>query len=426
MTAVSESLTLEDINLNDETLFENGLAHQAFRILRRDNPVSWTPENEEVVGHWNFVRYEDVLTCSRHPEVFSSEKGIVQFFPVDETKQTAAAAGNGKMLITMDPPRHVKLRRLVNKGFTPRAVAAMEPHIREITNTVLDTIAKKGKSDFVIDVASQIPLAVICGMMGLEQKDWPLMFQLTNKVLGAGDPEYQTDVPEDQRGTNEAANITGNLGTMQMFGFFAQVLQERRANRKDDLISILCESELDGEALSDEDILWFCFLLILAGNETTRNAMSGGLLAFFDNPGERRRLMADMSLIDSAVEEIVRYVSPVMHMARIALSDFEVGGQLIKKGERVVMWYPSVNRDEKVFPDGDVFNITRSPNDHLAFGIGEHFCLGAGFARLELKILFQELFRRFPDIQPDGPAERLRSTFIGGIKHLPVKFTPEA
>ena len=426
MTTIPQSLTLEEIDLNDDGLFERGLGPEMFKILRREDPVSWTPATEELVGHWNFVRYEDVLTVSRHPEVFGSEKGIVQFYPAKEEMLTAAEAGNGKMLITMDPPRHVKLRRLVNKGFTPRAVAAMEPHIREITNTLLDTIAKKGSSDFVIDVASQIPLAVICGMMGLEQKDWPLMFQLTNKVLGAGDPEYQTDLPEDQRGTQEAANLTGNMGTMQMFGFFAQTLQDRRVNRRDDLISLLCESALDGEALSDEDILWFCFLLILAGNETTRNAMSGGLLAFFDNPSERERLREHPEYIDSAVEEVVRYVSPVMHMARVALSDYVVGGQAITKGERVVMWYPSVNRDESVFPDGEVFNITRSPNEHLAFGIGEHFCLGAGFARLELKILFEEMFRRFPDIQMDGPVERLRSSFIGGIKHLPVKFTPEA
>ncbi|MEO6044179.1 MAG: cytochrome P450 [Tepidiformaceae bacterium] len=426
MTTMSHSLTIEEINLNDDTLFERGFGPEMFKILRREDPVSWTPATEEIVGHWNFVRYQDVLSVSRHPEVFGSEKGIIQFYPADETMMTAAAAGNGKMLITMDPPRHVKLRRLVNKGFTPRAVAAMEPHIREITNTLLDTIAKKGKTDFVIDIASQIPLAVICGMMGLEEKDWPLMFQLTNKVLGSSDPEYQTDLPEDQRGTQAAAELTGNMGTMQMFGFFAQLLQDRRVNRRDDLISILCESEIEGEALSDEDILWFCFLLILAGNETTRNAMSGGLLAFFENPAERERLRQHPEYIDSAVEEIVRYVSPVMHMARIALSDYEVGGQQIKKGERVVMWYPSVNRDESIFPDGDVFNITRSPNEHLAFGIGEHFCLGAGFARLELKILFEEMFRRFPDIQVDGEVERLRSSFIGGIKHLPVKFTPEA
>jgi cytochrome P450 len=214
-------------------------------------------------------------------------------------------------------------------------------------------------------------------------------------------------------------------GTMRMFGFFSEMVQKRRANRREDLISLLCGSEVDGEALSDEEILWFCFLLILAGNETTRNAISGGLLTLCEHPEERARLQADLTLLPSAVEEILRWVSPVTHMAREATADAEIRGQKIAKGDRLVLWYPSVNRDEDMFPEPDRFDITRTPNEHLAFGIGEHFCLGAGFARLELKVMFEELFRRFPDIQLDGPPERLRSTFIGGIKHLPVKFTPE-
>ncbi len=422
MTTDTTSIT--DINLGDDDLFARYEQHAAFTTLRATPGLHWNQGNEEVKGWWNVTRFADVLYVSRHPELFSSERGIVQFEPVNEEDAMAAATGNGKMLITMDPPRHVKLRRLVNKAFTPRAVAVMEPEIRAITNQILDGIAKKGQCDFVLDVACQLPLAVICGMMGLEQKDWTLLFQLTNKVLGPGDPEYQTDVPPEQRGTNEAARITGNMGTMQMFGFFAQVLQERRANRRDDLISILTGSEVDGDALSDEDILWFCFLLILAGNETTRNAISGGLLTLCEHPEERERLQADMSLMPQAVEEILRWVSPVTHMARVAKEDTEINGHPVKKGERVVMWYPSVNRDEAVFPEPNHFNITRTPNEHLAFGIGEHFCLGAGFARLELRIIFEELFKRFPDIELDGPPERLRSTFIGGIKHLPVRFTP--
>jgi cholest-4-en-3-one 26-monooxygenase len=420
------SLNPEEVNLSDPEIFERGEAHEVFRLLRREAPVHWNPGSEEVVGYWSLTKYEDVLFVSRNPDLFISSKGIVMFRLRNPTPEDLQMSGEGKMLITMDPPRHVRLRRLVNKGFTPRAVAAMEPHIRQITNDILDEIAKKGRCDFVLDVACLLPLAVICNMMGVEKKDWKLMFELTNKVLGQGDPEYQTDVPEEERGTNEAARLTGRMGTMQMFGFFAQMLQARRQERREDLISLLCDSEVDGEALTDEEILWFCFLLILAGNETTRNAISGGLLALCDHPEERARLQADMSLMPSAVEEILRWTSPVTHMAREATQDVVIRGQPIRAGERVVMWYPSVNRDEDIFPEPDRFDITRSPNEHLAFGIGEHFCLGAGFARLELKVMFEELFRRFPDIQLDGPPERLRSTFIGGIKHLPVKYTPES
>ena len=426
MTTEIAPLTLAEIDLGDELLFESGRAHEAFKLLRREAPISWKPENEFSRGWWNLVKYADVLQVSRNPQIFSSEKGIVSFFPVNEDDTTAAAAGNGKMLITMDPPRHVKMRRLVNKAFTPRAVALWEPKVRETTNILLDSIAKKGESDFVIDIACNIPLAVICRMLGVPEEDWALMFQLTNKVLGPGDPEYQTDVPEEQRGTQEAAQLTGNLGTMQMFGYYAQALQNRRISPSDDMISILCDSEIEGEKLTDEDILWFCFLLILAGNETTRNGMSGGVLTLCEHPDQKAKLLNDMTLLPGAIEEILRWVSPVMHMARNTLEDTQVGNQLIKAGERVVMWYPSVNRDEDVFPNSGVFDITRTPNDHLAFGIGEHFCLGAGFAKLELRVLYEEMFRRFPDIELAGPVQRLRSNFIGGIKHLPIRFTPES
>jgi cholest-4-en-3-one 26-monooxygenase len=426
MTAPTiEPLKLGEFSTGDELLFEQGRSHEMLRILRHEDPVHWNPGSEDLKGWWDITRYQDVVYVSRNTGIFSSEHGIVMYEPVDPEKALAASAGNGKMLITMDPPRHVRLRRLVNKGFTPRAVNAMEPHIRGLVNQILDDIAPRGRVDFVTEVAALLPLAVICEMMGVPMSDRALMFELTNKVLGSGDPEYQTDAPPELRGTDEGARIAGNMGTMQMFGYFAQTLQDRRAHRNEDLVSILTESEVDGEALSDDDILWFCFLLILAGNETTRNAISGGLLTLCEHPAERARLMADPSLMTSAIEEILRYVSPVTHMARWATRDTEIDGRKINQGDRVVMWYPSVNRDESVFPDSDVFDITRSPNEHLAFGIGEHFCLGAGFARLELRVMFEELFRRFPDIDLDGPPQRLRSTFIGGIKHLPVKFTPK-
>lgn len=410
------------INLQDPRLFMNDQAHDAFRILRAEAPVHWNPGTEQLNGFWSVTKYADILQVSRHPELFISSKGIAgSGLRAPDATGTQANQGNVS-IITMDPPRHVKMRRLVNKGFTPRAVNAMEPQIRQVTNEILDGIAGRSSCDFVLDVSSQLPLAVICGMMGLERDVWPLMFELTNSVLGSGDPEYQADVPEEERGSGEAARRTAMMGRMRMVEYFREVLERRRREPGTDLPSILLESEVDGEKLTEGDILAFCFLLILAGNETTRNAISGGLVAFSQFPEQKRRLLNDWSLVESAVEEICRWTSPLHHMSRVATADTEIRGQRIAAGDRVIMWYPSANRDEEVFADPYTFDITRDPNEHLAFGIGEHFCLGAGFARKEIRVMFEELFRRFPNIEVTAPPDRLRSNFINGIKHLQVAY----
>lgn len=412
------SVPVQEINLASLTLFAEGRAHDAWRRLRAENPVAWNAGTEWFPGFWSITKYEDVRQISRDPAGFSSAKGITMMVNPDNP---GPAAGAGKMLITMDPPRHVRLRRLVNKGFTPRMVAQLEPHIRALTGEIIDEVAPRGSCDFVTDVAAQLPLAVICTMMGLPREDWELMFALTNKVLGASDPEYQT---ED--GGEEAAALSGHR---EMFIYFARQVAARRRERRDDLVSVLTGAEIDGEQLSDEEILYFCYLLILAGNETTRNAISGGLLALLEHPTEFARLRADPALLPTAVEEILRWSSPVMHMARIATRDVELRGQQIRAGEKVLLWYPSANRDEEVFPEADRFDVGRTPNDHIAFGLGEHFCLGAGLARLELRVMFETLLRRLPDLTLAGEVERLRSSFIGGIKHMPVRFTaqqPEA
>jgi cytochrome P450 len=415
---------VDEIDFLDLGIFERGEAHEAFRILRREAPVHWNTGNDELKGFWSLLKYEDIKFVSSHPQLFSSASGINGPGLRDpDNNPNAVAQPGGVSIITMDPPRHVKVRRLVNRGFTPRAVNAMEPQIRAITTSLLDRIEGRSECDFVLEVASQLPLAVICGLMGIPEENWPMMFQLTNQTLGAADPEYQAQggvVSEAERGTIAASTRTALAGRLKMTEFFAELLKERRREPREDLVSILLESEVDGERLDEVDILAFCFLLVLAGNETTRNAISGGLQVLCEHPAERARLQADMSLLDSAVEEILRWTSPLHHMSRRTMEDVEIRGQLIHRNDAVLMWYPSANRDEDIFAEPYRFDITRSPNDHLAFGHHEHFCLGAGFAKKEMRVMFQELFTRFPNIQLAGEPVRLRSNFINGIKRMPV------
>jgi len=417
---------IDNINLLDLDVFENGEVHEVLKVLRHEAPVYWNEGDDELKGFWNLTRYEDVRYVSSHPELFSSARGISGPGLRDpEHNPNAVSQPGGISIITMDPPRHVKMRRLVNRGFTPRAVNAMEPRIREIAASILDRLGERTECDFVLDVASQLPLAVICGLMGIPEEHWPLMFQLTNQTLGAADPEYQAEVmPEGQRGTITAQTRTALDGRLKMMDFFRSLLEERRKTPGDDLVSVLLESEVDGERLDEVDILAFCFLLVLAGNETTRNAISGGLWVLCDNPDERARLQADMSLLDGAIDEILRWTSPVHHMARRSVTEIQIRDQTLRPGESVLMWYPSANRDEDVFVDPYRFDITRSPNDHLAFGHHEHFCLGAGFAKKEMRVMFEELFARYPKIELNGKPERLRSNFINGIKRMPVTLRP--
>ncbi len=408
------SLRIEDNDLANLDVFVRGGQHEIWRRMRAEEPIHWNPGNDRFIPFWSVTRYADLIAVSRDTTTYSSQQGIsMAANPADP----ATMVGAGKMLIIMDPPRHVRLRRLVNKGFTPRATALLEPSVREITNTIIDDVAPRGSCDFVTDVAALLPLAVICSMMGIPQADWPLMFELTNQGLGSEDPEYQTVAGS---GPETAAR-----SRREMFAYFARQAEERRGERRDDLVSVLVESEVDGESLSEEELLFFCQLLILAGNETTRNAISGGLLALFEHPQERARLQRDPALLPTAVEEILRWTSPVAHMMRYVTRDTVLGGQFLRAGERVLLWYPSASRDEEVFPNANMFDVGRTPNEHIAFGIGEHFCLGASFARLELRVMFETLFARLPDIALAGPVDRLRSGFIGGIKHMPVQFTPQ-
>jgi cholest-4-en-3-one 26-monooxygenase len=318
------------------------------------------------------------------------------------------------MMVNMDPPQHTKYRRLVSTGFTPKMISAMEPHVRKITRRIVDSVAKRGSCDFVTEISARLPLHVIAEIMGVPQDMHEQIFEWSNKLVGFTDPEYATTPESSQQ------------AAAQMFMYANTLAVDRKANPKDDLVSVLINAEVDGERLTEADFDGFFLLLSVAGNETTRNLMSGAMLALMEHPEQRQRLLDDMSLLPTAIEEFLRWVSPIIYFRRTASRDTEIRGQQIKAGEKVAMYYPSGNRDESIFERPDEFDVTRRVNPHLAFGGGgNHFCLGASLARLEIRCMFEELLTRLPDMELDGPVSRLRSNFINGIKHLPVRYTPE-
>jgi len=402
-------MRLADIDLSNPDLFAAGPPHEAFKVLRREAPLFWNG-NGSSDGFWALTRYRDIWNVSLDPKTFSSaQRGTILR---DWTEEEAAS--NATIMLNMDPPRHTKYRRLVNLGFSPKMTNRLEVHMREITNRIIDNIAARGECDFVTDVAAELPLQVIVEMMGVPTADRHKIFEWSNTMIGFDDPEYGN-------GSNEA----GKAAAIQIYMYAHELAGERRRCPRDDMVSVLLDAEVEGEKLSEIDFNSFFLLLLVAGNETTRNTISGGMLALMEHPEERARLLRDPSLLPSAVEEMVRWVSPVMYFVRTAMQDTEVLGQPIRENQRVTLWYGSANRDEEHFSNPDRFDVGRHPNDHLGFGIGPHFCLGSNLARLEIRIMFEELLRRLPDIEPAGPVTRLRSNFIGGIKHMPVRFTPE-
>jgi cytochrome P450 len=404
---------LSEIDLNNFDLFIYGDPHTAWKILRAQAPLHWNPKDDS--GYWSITRYQDALSVYRDPRTFSSQRGIALNYGLTDEESMAQQAGFGQMLIVTDPPRHTRMRQIVNKRFTRAALAPHEPHVRAIAAEILDAVAARGECDFVVDVAAKLPTAVICEMLGIPKADWDMMFTVANMSIGTHDPEYQIDGD---------AQATGRQAQLNCFNYFVNIIAERRRNPGADLVSALVHGEIDGEKLTDLEILFNCFLLIIGGQETTRNATSGGLLALIDNPDQRERLTRDRSLLPTAVEEILRYTSPITHLMRTATRDVEMHGQQIKASDRVVIWNSSANRDEAQFPDPDRFDIARTPNEHVALGHGEHFCLGANLARMELRVMLDEVLNRLPDLDQAGPVQRLYSNFVAGIKHMPVRFAP--
>jgi cholest-4-en-3-one 26-monooxygenase len=399
---------LSEIDLTDSRNYVDSVPHHWFAELRRRAPVFWH-EEADGPGFWCVTKYDDCVAVNRDYEHFSSAKKATFIWEIPQE----ALDQQRLMMLNMDPPLHTRYRRLVNKGFTPRMVAILEEKIHRTADEILDTVIEKGECDFVTDVSAELPLIVIADLLGVPQDDRHNMFDWSNRMIGQEDPEYQIN-PE-----------IAQQSAMELYAYASALYATKRENPHEDLMSVLCDVEVEGEKLSELELELFFLLLTVAGNETTRNLMSGAMHAFFQHPEQWRKLVEDRSLLPSAVEEMLRFVSPVMNFRRQTTQAFELRGQRIEEDQKVVFFHSSANRDEDVFEGPDRFDITRHPNPHMAFGGGgPHFCLGANLARMEIRVMFQHLLDRVPDIHQDGEVQRLQSAFINGVKHLPVAFTP--
>jgi cholest-4-en-3-one 26-monooxygenase len=399
-----------EINLIDPDVYRRGgPPHAEFAWLRAHDPVFWHAHGGEPgwPGFWAVTRHSDIGQVSRHPEIFSSAQRLSLFGEVPQEHIELQRL----MMLNMDPPQHTRQRAFVNRGFTPRMIGRLEKHIGQICDTLLDEVQDAGHADFVTEIAAPLPLWVICELVGAPVEDRGRLFELSNLLIGSADPEFQVEQGAQR---NAAAEV---------YAYGAALAERRRAAPADDIVTRLLQPDDQGEALTSDEFDLFFMLLTVAGNETTRNAAAGGMLALFEHPEQWKRLIEDPGLIPPAAEEIVRWVSPVNMFRRTAMADTELGGKRIAEGDKVVVFYTSANRDEAVFAEPDVFDVGRDPNPHLGFGGGgPHFCLGRHLAALELRILLQALTERMPGIRLDGEPDRLRSNFINGIKHMPVKF----
>jgi len=403
------TLDLDEINPGSFDFWLRDDVQGALARLRHERPVAWHQHPDSGKGFWSLTRFDDVAAATRDWETFSSAFGIQVMTDPEDTDRLGI-----RSMISTDPPEHTKLRSLVNRAFTPRAVARVEGSVRQRAREIVDAIAPKGKAEFVSEVSSVLPVVVICDMLGVPEADRPRLLDLTNRLLAGGDPEFG--------GTKES--LAQAAHELRDYGLWLG--KSRLADPRDDITTALVHAELDGEALAPEDLGPFILLLIAAGNETTRTAISHGLWALTEFPGEKRRWLEDLDgRAATAAEEIVRWATPVLHMRRTVSRDTTFAGVEMRQGDKVAMWYLSANRDETVFADPYRFDITRDPNEQGGFGTGgPHFCLGAHLARREITVMLTELLRRLPDIEATDKPEKLRSNFIRGIKRLPVAFTP--
>ncbi len=413
-------MELSQIDLTDLDLFVRGDPHLAWRKLREEAPVYWH-ERKSGYGFWAITRYREAQKVYRDPLRFSSADGVVlnaklAHYSADSMSPVAGeslqAAPSRQSLIATDPPRHREVREIINRRFTPRAIGALEARIRTIIREVLDDMILGGECDLVAEVAAKIPSATICEMIGVPREDWALMFRLASMAGAPDDSAHQT---------GQSALETMRRTRRETFDYFARLLGRKRTNPEDDLASILADAYHNRSSITEIEALSNCFLLIGAGQETTRNSISGSVLALIENPDQLAMLRWRPALMPAAVEELIRWISPVTHVMRTCTEASTLGDHEICPGDKVVIWNGSVNRDEAVFANPDNLDLSRTPNHHLAFGYGEHFCLGAHLARLELRVFLEELMARRLKLELTGEVERSRSNFAAGIRRMPVR-----
>jgi cholest-4-en-3-one 26-monooxygenase len=387
-----------------------GYPHDVWTRLRTEAPVAYV-DPPGYVPFWAITKHADIMQISAQPERFSSAQGITL------AREGAAPVPPSEILVLIDPPRHGPMRRVVNARFTPRAVRARRDEVDAIARDVLAGAAPdgaNGEGDFVGRVAAPFPLAVIAWILGVPDDDWELLFRWTNEIIGKDDPEF--------RRPGETPGKTMKRARGELRGYFERLVAQRRTDPQDDLVSELLDGRVGGEPLTEEQLLSYCELFVEAGNETTRNAISGGLLAFCEHPEEWEKLRANRDLLPDAAEEILRWVSPISHFTRVATGDCEIRDVRITSGDQLALFFASANRDEDVFDEPFAFRVDRRPNPHLAFGFGEHFCLGAHLARLELQTIFGHLVERLEWFELAGEVERLKSAVNGSIKQLPLRY----
>ncbi len=417
-------LTLDEIDLSDLAFWERPPSERdgAFRLLRRERPLAFFDEPDATLdsplapprgpGYWAVTRYADIAEISRNPEVYCSGRGAVSIF--DLAPETVEYFSG---MVSTDNPRHARLRRIVSSAFNPLRIKNIEDSIEEVVDRVIKRASGMGECDFVAEIAAPFPLEIICDMMGVPASHYDQVFRCSNIILSGGDPEFFPVGVDPVLVYAEAGQELTDL--MNELGGY------RVDHPQDDLITALITTNIDGESLTKAELASFFIMLLTAGNETTRNALSHGLLALTDHPDQRALWQADPQTIGATgVDEIVRWASPVNWMRRTVTEDTVLSGHELHEGDKMLLFYNSANRDESVFEDPFRFDVRRNPNPHLGFGAaGPHFCLGAHLARREVDVMIGELMRRLPDIEATGEPDRLRSSFLNGIKHLPCRFT---